>query len=312
MTELASDCLGGFRYGGRTPSLMRGSSVKKLLITDVDNTLFDWQQLWFETFSVMAERAIQISKVNPEIFYSECSIIHQKYGTSEYAFVLSELPCLQNIYGANLLEAMQPAIDDFRAARKKNLNLYPGVLNTLELLKDAGVKVVAFTESKAFYTNYRFRNLKLDGVIDVIYSPPDHSIPFDPLDIRKYSSAEYELKKTIHRFTPEGELKPNPHILSSIIEELGFTKNDAAYVGDSKLKDIFMAKQAGVLDIHAAYGAAQHRAEQYELLKRVTHWTPEMVEREKESLKPGAIHPTHILFSSFSEIKEIILGKVHD
>lgn len=283
--------------------------MKKLLITDVDNTLLDWQHLWFETFSAMATRVLEISGVDPDRFYAECSAVHQKYGTSEYAFVLSELPCLIEAYGDDLLPTMQPAIDDFRAARRIHLQLYDRVLDTLRDLKNVGITVAAFTESKAFYTNYRFRKLGLDGLVDFLYSPPDHSVPVDPTKIRRYDAASYELKATIHRFTPEGEIKPNPHILSTIIEELGFKKDDTAYVGDNLLKDVFMAQQAGVLDIYASYGAAQHREEQYDLLKKVTHWTREMVEREGAALEPGAITPTFVLKSSFAEIAPILYGR---
>jgi phosphoglycolate phosphatase len=62
-----------------------------------------------------------------------------------------------------------------------------------------------------------------------------------------------------------------------------------------------MAQQAGVADVYASYGAAQHRPE-YELLRKVTHWTPEMVERERHALKPGNVKPSHTLQSEFSEV----------
>jgi len=283
-------------------------NVKRLLITDVDNTLLDWQHLWYETFTAMANRVLEISSVDPERFYTECSVVHQKYGTSEYAFLLTELPCLVEIYGSDLLSTMQPAIDDFRAARRKNLRLYDGVSATLKRLRSDGVTVVAFTESKAFYTNYRFRKTGLDGLVDFLYSPPDHAVPFDTTIKRRYVPDSYDLKSTVHRFTPDGEVKPSPHILATIIDDLGFTKADTAYVGDYLLKDIFMAQEAGVLDIHAEYGSAQGRTEQYDLLKKVTHWTQGMIERENAALRPGAITPTHVLKCSFSEIEPIIRG----
>lgn len=280
--------------------------MKKLLITDVDNTLFDWQKLWYECFSAMSKTAIEISGIEEDEFYSECSKLHQKYGTSEYAFVLTELPSFKRMYGERVLEAMQPAIDSFRKARSENLHLYPGVEGALDRLRDAGVTIAAFTESKAFYTNYRFRKLGLDQKVDYLYSPVDHDLPREASSIRKYSPENYLLKSTEHRFTPDGEYKPNPHILLSIIEELGFKTEDTVYIGDNLLKDVFMAQQANVTDVYAAYGAAQHRAEEYDLLKKVTHWTPEMVEREQAALKPGAINPTHTLSTTFSDILEIM------
>lgn len=69
-----------------------------------------------------------------------------------------------------------------------------------------------------------------------------------------------------------------------------------------------MAQQANVMDVYAAYGAAQHRVEEYELLKKVTHWTPEMVARENVALRPGVVVPTRTLNSTFQEIVEIMRG----
>ena len=254
----------------------------------------------------MSAKALEISGLDPEKFYAECSQLHQMNGTSEYSFVLTELPSFKKLYGDDVLHAMQPAIDEFRSARKKHLRLYPEVESTIDLLRGMGITIVAFTESKAFYTNYRFRKLDLDGRIDFLYSPKDHTIPHDIHSIRKYEAESYDLKDTKHRFIPDGESKPNPHILLSIIREVGFKSGDAVYVGDNLLKDVLMAQQADVTDVYAAYGAAQHRAEQYELLKKVTHWTPEMVARESAALKPGAIVPTYTLTTSFAEIVDIM------
>lgn len=277
------------------------SVKKRVLITDVDNTLLDWQDLWYQTFSAMIDKVVEISGVDREELYAQCSTIHQKYGTSEYSHLLEELPCLRQLYGDSIITIMAPAIDAFRTTRRRVLQLYPTVFDSLNLLKSAGVLVAAFTESKAFYTNYRFRKLGLDGLIDYLYSPEDHVIPEDTLESRFYTPESYSFKKTIHRYTPEGEEKPNPEILLQIVSELGASVDEVVYVGDNILKDVFMAQQAGVTDVHALYGASQHKRE-YELLKKVTHWTPEMVERERHALRPGGLVATHTLDKSFAQI----------
>ncbi|RYZ85244.1 MAG: HAD family hydrolase [Proteobacteria bacterium] len=277
--------------------------MKRLVITDVDNTLFDWQKLWYECFSAMSEKAIEISGIDSNQFYAECSSLHQQHGTSEYSFVLTELPSFQEMYGRGVREAMRPAIDEFRKARNNNLMLYSGVSDTLDELRGRGITIAAFTESKAYYTNSRFRKLGLDGKIDFLYSPKDHDLPLD----RK---SEYsELESTQHRFIPEGESKPNPHILLSIVEQLGFAVSDAIYIGDNLLKDVYMAQQAEVSDVYAEYGAAQHRAMEYDLLKKVTHWTPEMIERERCALRPGVVKPTFVAKDGFREIIDILESK---
>jgi phosphoglycolate phosphatase len=66
------------------------------------------------------------------------------------------------------------------------------------------------------------------------------------------------------------------------------------------MKDIAMAKDAGIMDVYAQYGKAQHRNE-YELLREVTHWADEVVAHEKQ-LQQRHVNPTHVLESSFSEI----------
>lgn len=254
----------------------------------------------------MSKAAIEVSGIDEEVFYTECRTLHQTHGTTEYAFVLTELPTFKKMYGNRILEMMQPAVNSFREARQRHLHLYPGVNDTLTKLKESGVIIAAFTESKAFYTNYRFRKLGLDEKIDFLYSPEDHSLPADSSFTRKYPEEYYELKKTKHLFTPTGEHKPNPHILLSIIKELKFDSRDAIYVGDNLLKDVCMAQDAGVTDVFAEYGAAQHREAEYDLLKTVTHWTPEMVAEEQAKLKPGVVTPSYTLTNSFSQIIEIM------
>jgi FMN phosphatase YigB (HAD superfamily) len=275
-----------------------------VIITDLDNTLFDWVEIWFHSFNALVDRIAKDSNIPREQLLDEIREIHQRHGTSEYAFLIEEIPSLRSLHPyADLLQIYQPAIDDFRIARRRHLKLYPGVAETLKKMKRNGVLIIGYTESMAFYTNYRIRKLGLDGVIDYLYSPPDHELPNNLTEeqIRKYPASYYELKFTEHRHTPLGELKPNPDILNTIIKDVGAKASHCLYVGDSLMKDIAMAQCAGVQDAHALYGKAQHLPA-YELLRRVTHWTPEQVEKEKVIVQNGSVHPTCTLTASFSEI----------
>ena len=134
-----------------------------------------------------------------------------------------------------------------------------------------------------FYSNYRVRRLGLDGVLDEVFSPVDHDVPkgMSREQIRKYPAGRYKLKYTRHNHTPKGSLKPDPTVLLDIIEKAGALPGDCVYVGDSPHKDVAMARDAGVLDVYAKYGKAQHKAA-YDLLRDVTHWTDEDVQRERE------------------------------
>jgi phosphoglycolate phosphatase-like HAD superfamily hydrolase len=275
-----------------------------VLITDLDNTLYDWVEVWHRSFSAMLRVLVDKSGIPQEVLEREIRGVHQRHGTSEYAFLIEELPSLQKQHpGADLVGLYEPAIRAYREARDESLRLYPTVLETLWAIKEQGSLIVAYTESMAFYTAYRLRNLGLDGLIDYLYSPPDHDLPegLSAEQIRRYPLETYEFKATIPRHTPKGTIKPNPTILREIIRDIGAPSDAVIYVGDSLMKDIPMAKDVGVLSALAQYGEAQSR-EEYELLRRVSHWTDEDVAREKEILSRPPVEPTVHLHRSFAEL----------
>jgi hypothetical protein len=142
-------------------------------------------------------------------------------------------------------------------------------------------------------------------MLEVLYSPEDHSLPHGSVreKIRKYPAESYDLQRTEHRHTPRGEMKPNPAVLLDIIREVGGDVETTIYVGDSLVKDVSMAQDAGVLDVHARYGTA-HTREEYELLRSVTHWTADQVERERTA-SSRTVRPTFVLDRSFQEILDL-------
>ncbi|WP_318437301.1 HAD family hydrolase [Photobacterium leiognathi] len=277
---------------------------KTVLITDLDNTLFDWFSIWYASNSAMFEKVYEITGLSREVILPEVKKIHQEHGTAEYAFLLQKLPSLLELYGSEeaINQALDSAIYAFRSARKKYLYLYPSVEETLKILQDSGVLIIAYTESKSYYTSYRLKKLGLDNYIDYLYSPPDHDLPEE-----LGNGTSFDFIRTEARFTPEGETKPNPQLLLDIIDSVGASIEECVYIGDSEMKDIDMAQRAGVTDVFAKYGTAHFdsNAEGYDLLREVTHWTDTDVEREK-SIKDNyhQIPPKYTVLR-FSELLEL-------
>ena len=105
---------------------------KTVIITDLDNTLFDWVELWLNCFSTMLDGIVEISRIPKEKLIPEISTVHQKHGTSEYSFLIEELPSLIPILkGRPATEVFAPAIKSYRLQRRKHLQLYPTVAETL-------------------------------------------------------------------------------------------------------------------------------------------------------------------------------------
>ena len=277
---------------------------KSVLITDLDNTLWDWVGMWAASFQALLRELLALSGVPEAQLLKEIRQVHQRHGTSEYTFLVQEVPTLARGRSPDVVLAeYAPAIAAFRSARRDAMKVYPHVYSTLATLKRQGVRLVAYTESGAFYTANRLRKTGLDELLDYVYSPADHDLPVNmsPEQLRKYPRQHYELRHTVHRHTPPHEFKPNPRLLQLIIREIGATPQQCVYAGDSKAKDIRMAQEAGVADVWAAYGVAQFR-EQYELLRQVSHWTDADIQREKALMAAPESTPSHILESSIAEL----------
>src|SRR5215813_7511304 len=149
-----------------------------VIITDLDNTLYDWFDVWYQSFSAMLNRLVQDSGVEEERLISEIKRIHEQHGTSEYLLLIEELPCLRDKHPhQNLSKIYAAVIEAYVNARSTYLHLYPSVLETLKTLKECGCLIVGYTESQAYYTEFRVKELGLDGIIDYLYSPPNHKMP---------------------------------------------------------------------------------------------------------------------------------------
>jgi phosphoglycolate phosphatase-like HAD superfamily hydrolase len=276
-----------------------------LLVTDLDNTLWDWFEIWYRSFSALLEGIVGISGIPQGELEPAIREIHQRRGTSEYSYLIGELPPLKALHGedADLQVVYADAINAAREAREDVVRLYPGVHETLSAIHAAGTIIAGYTESLAFVTAARAKKLGLDGLLDYLYSPADHDFPdgVSAGDLRRHDDpTAYALQHTEHRHTPLGHLKPSPEVLQAMLGELS-DGGSVVYVGDSLMKDIAMAQEVGALDVWAEYGQIQERPE-YTLLQRVSHWTEADVQREIEIKKRPHVTPTFVLHESFSEL----------
>ena len=65
-----------------------------VVITDLDNTLFDWVEVWYRSFSALLDELVTTTGLPREHLLDDARAIHQRQGTSEYYFLVAELRAL--------------------------------------------------------------------------------------------------------------------------------------------------------------------------------------------------------------------------
>jgi FMN phosphatase YigB (HAD superfamily) len=280
--------------------------MQKLLITDLDNTLYDWVTFFTASFRDMVRELTVVLDVPEQVLLDEFKSVHQRYGNSEQPFAVLELPSLQRKFSKlsrpEILTKIDPALHRFNSTRKRTLALYPGAAETLLELRDAGVKIVGHTEAIFDNSYWRLRALgvelyfsrlyTLEGK-DAIHISPDSHWVDPPADFVK--------------IVPRDERKPNPRLLLDICDREGADPSSAFYLGDSLVRDVAMAKEAGVTAVWARYGT-KYDPDCWTYLVKITHWTNEDVDREKSlKSKYGKVVPDHTI-DTFAQLKSIVLG----
>jgi phosphoglycolate phosphatase len=281
--------------------------LPRLLVTDLDNTLYDWVTYFSQAFYAMIDELVRIVPVEREKLLDEFRAVHRKWSNSEHPYAVLEIESVRRHFGhaadLEILDALDPALHAFNSARKRSLKLYDGVESTLTSLAAQGVTVVGHTEAVVPNAIFRLETLGIRPLLKHLYAlegpsighprgGPQHATP--PVDFI--------------RMVPHTERKPNPSLLLDICAAEKISPADTWYVGDSLTRDMSMAKQAGVMAIWARYGTRVSKDE-WARLVRITHWTDDDVRRESELKKSFAdVKPDHTI----DEFNKLLSVAMHD
>jgi len=282
----------------------------KIIITDIDNTLYDWVDSYMDSFNAMVKKLSIITKKDIGVLKASFKKIHEKHNDIEYPLSLEELDIIKD-FNKNLtikkkLLKYNPAIEEFDKVQNRTLKLYDGVLETFEILKSKNKIIVGYTESMKIYTRLRLHKLKIEHYFDglITQKEKNNNINLDCLDLRCCNKKKYNFYEI--PFLIEYNLnfaKPSTVILEKILKHYNIMKNELIYIGNDLVKDIYMAKKFGIVDIYSGYGSYE-KCSKYSQLYEITHWTKEKIEKEKNTLK-REVKPSYTI-ECFSEIIKII------
>lgn len=280
-----------------------------MLITDLDNTLYNWVNFFSRAFEAMVDELTCQLGIEKEIILDEFQHIHQNYGNTEQPFAILELPSVKtrfkNLSRLQLMEQLNKPLYAFNSKRKHNLRLYDTVEETLSELFKIGVIIVGHTEAIPENAYYRLKMLGIDRYFKKLYSLEGDYLGH-PDSAR---TEELRAPAGFIELVPKEERKPNPALLRDICKRHGKKPGETFYVGDSLTKDINMANNAGVNSIWAQYGT-EYEKESWKILSRVSHWTPEDIAREDEMRKGCENIAPNYTIEQFNEILDIMKLKI--
>lgn len=217
---------------------------KKLVITDLDDTLWQWLTTWYSGYKGFIEH-LSASWEIPEDQVSEAWA--RSYGdgggiefppTADYLIKYTDLTTKKAI------AAYPDAVAASRAARDSSLIMFDGVADALRALADNGVTVVAHTDSPVTAAVHRLHTAGLDGAVKEVYAAPV---------FEDFGYGMYRLN-TVDVHVSQWEFKPSTRVLNEIIRYHGAPLDNTFYVGDSLRRDMSMARTAGITGLWAKYG----------------------------------------------------------
>ncbi|MBX7098226.1 MAG: HAD family hydrolase [Myxococcaceae bacterium] len=293
-----------------------GKSDVRLVVTDMDNTLYSWIDYIVPAVEAMVsatERATQWPRVK---VVQALKAVYSKHESNEYPFALQESAIFEAFpdFGSFDKLVIEPARMAFAEARKKYLKPYKTVVQTLVELKKRGLPVVALTDAPRNPAEQRAKRMELDQHLTALYTLPGFTFPATPEgeklvapDIQqKEARGEYRAACPVIELPRDAE-KPNPKGFLQICRTYGVEAQQVVYVGDSLKKDVGMAQAVGAIDCWAEYGtyvSLEYR-ERLDIISAAAITRRHASSVFESGEKPQK--PTHAL-SNFGQVLDVIDG----
>ncbi len=235
----------------------------RLVVTDMDNTLYSWVNYIVPAVEAMVDAVCRATGFPKIKVVQSLKRVYEKYESNEYPYALQESSLFEEFpdFGSFDKLVILPAQLAFSQARRRYLQPFPQVKETLRALRDQRIRVVALTDAPRNPAQQRARILGLDELMDGIYALPAFDFPANAEGkphvaraiVEKTERGDYEAKCPVHELPRDWE-KPDERGLLRICADMGVLPSEVLVVGDSLHKDVAVAKKVGALDAWAEYG----------------------------------------------------------
>lgn len=277
---------------------MSASPFSGVLLTDLDNTIYNWVDFWAPSFRAMVHVLNRKTGLPEEEILEQFRSVYAAHGSVEYSFSVQELPFVASLPKEEVDDLVKAARGAFRRVREKRLQPYPGVKETLRQVHEARIAIVAVTNAPVFLTNRRLHNLHIAHLFAGLAAWEGFAVASDNPYVQQ---REWRTKIGQEWSLPKSDLKPNPDSYLRVLKDLGIPPELCWVVGDSLRKDIAPALDIGAHGIWATYGNTW-KEENFKTLLAVTHWNQASID---STYSEDEVEPTHTI-GSFKELLNIL------
>lgn len=297
----------------------------KLIVTDIDNTIFDWISYYVHSLGALFANVAREIGCSEDVLRGEAKQIFSAHASIEYPFLIQEMPTVLEHYGSDidgmLSSLVEPSRLIFKAEAEKWLVPYPNVLKTFKKLKELypSTPIVALTDAPRYVAMWKLNKLGLLGEFSAVYGLADPRLPTDPVLGRVKVTPKILLKHLQQsnfnyagkiRILPDEYEKPGVRGLKTVLmdydlDESKESRGQVIWVGDNLRKDVGLGKKLGVQSIWASYGTKVD-PKMFELLR--TFSPDENVEKNIYIDHKGAEAPVpdFVLDESFAELIQFL------
>jgi len=279
--------------------------MRKLLITDLDNTLYNLIDYFGPSFRGMVHALSRKTKIQEEVLLVDFKKVFLKRESLEYGFSVQELDAFKSFSAEEKLSLIKLAKGAFKRGRDKYLKPYANVKDTLDWLTQHSVIIVGVSNAPFYNAQIRLKQLHLDKYFYGLAAREDLYLPDDEYsqDInRKISVNKYESKRIQKKWKlTKKQMKPNIYAYKKVMEDLEISPENTYVIGDSIAKDIQPAIEIGAKGIFAKYGEKNEK-KNLDTVLSMTNWSKSEIEKvffEKHK-EPD------LIADDFSDLKNII------
>jgi phosphoglycolate phosphatase len=289
-------------------------SKRAAVITDIDNTLYNFVDFFAPAFRAMLHALALKTGFAEEEFLPSFRNVYARYHSLEYPYSIQELEILRNsqLSAAEIESAIHAATVAFGRSRNRRLVAYPGVKTTLEWLNKQGYFVIAYTDGPAGHTLRRLQRLGLERHFDCLVAwGPTRDETGGPFDLSQDKVRHWFIDVAHHesvsrhfpvKYVSPTTRKPNLALLHEIISEYRLEIESTWFIGDSVPRDLIPAREAGFRDVLARYGWAKED-KNWQTLVSISPWHDSAIQRELRA--EDAFEPQYII-DSFSALKTLL------